>query len=188
DPSGIKAFLNRNPTIKMVSWNHNPLRMNLEFKDGSIETYDLSNASSVEKAMNKYGKLSLPAPPPPPPPGRPELVKEERYDKVFTKTEVPASFPEGKDAWQKYLDRNLNKDLPVSKGAPPGKYKVIVSFIVSSDGTISNIKAENDPGYGTDVESVKLFVKGPKWIPAKQNGKAVTSFVKQTITFSVTEE
>ncbi|MDP1843798.1 MAG: N-acetylmuramoyl-L-alanine amidase, partial [Sediminibacterium sp.] len=63
DPSGIKAFLNRNPTIKMVSWNHNPLRMNLEFKDGSIETYDLSNASSVEKAMNKYGKLSLPAPP-----------------------------------------------------------------------------------------------------------------------------
>lgn len=67
DPSGTKAFLIKNPAIKKVSWNHNPLRMNLEFKDGSIETYDLSNSSSVEKAMNKYGKLSLPKPPPPPP-------------------------------------------------------------------------------------------------------------------------
>lgn len=67
DPSGTKAFLIKNPAIKRVSWNHNPLRMNLEFKDGSIETYDLSNSSSVEKAMKKYGKLSLPKPPPPPP-------------------------------------------------------------------------------------------------------------------------
>jgi len=159
--------------------------MKVQFKDGSEELYDLTNPASLERAEKRYGKLPVP---PPPPPGRPEQVKEVSYDKVFTKVEVPASFPGGKDAWQKYLDRNLNKDLPVSKGAPPGKYKVIVSFIVSSDGTISNVKAENNPGYGTDEESVRIIVKGPKWVPAKQNGKAVTSLVKQTITFSVTEE
>lgn len=211
DPSGIKAFLNRNPSIKMVSWNHNPLRMNLEFKDGSIETYDLSNPSSVEKAMNKYGKLSLPIPPPPP--GSFGQVQEKfpkvetiynrsyspeverkgyseaaSYDKVFTKTEVPALFPGGKDAWLKYLQRNLKLDLPVEKGAPPGTYTVIVSFIVASDGGISNVKADNDPGYQTAEEAVRIIVKGPKWAPAQQRGKAVTSLVKQSVTFKISEE
>lgn len=187
DPSGTKAFLKKNPAIKRVSWNHDPLRMNLEFKDGSIETYDLSNSSSVEKAMNKYGKLSLPAPPPPPL-VRPAQVKEERYDKVFTKTEVPAAFPGGKAAWQKYLERNLNTDLPVINGAPPGTYTVIVSFIVANDGGISSVKADNDPGYQTAAEAVRLIVKGPKWVPAKQNGKTVTSKVKQSITYMVSED
>ncbi len=207
DPSGIKAFLSRNPAIKMVSWNYNPLRMNLEFKDGSIETYDLTNPSSVQKAMNKYGKLSLPTPPPPPPPGNfgqvqekfpkvenvykgsPSQVEESKgYDKVFTKTEVPASFPGGKDAWLKYLQRNLKLDLPVEKGAPPGTYTVIVSFIVAIDGTISNVKADNDPGYQTAEEAVRIIVKGPKWVPAKQNGKEVISKVKQSVTFKISEE
>lgn len=188
DPSGTKAFLNKHPAIKRVSWNHNPLRMNLEFKDGSIETYDLSNSSSVEKAMNKYGKLSLPTPPPPPPSSHPAQEKKEIHDKVFTIAEVPASFPGGKEAWQKYLERNLKMDLPVINGAPPGKYTVIVSFVVSKEGIVSNVKADNDPGYKTAEEAVRLIVKGPKWVPAKQNGRAVTSKVKQSITYMVTED
>lgn len=183
--AAIKALKEKNQDIQSIYWVHSPLRMKVQFKDGSEELYDLTNPASLGRAEKKYGKLPVP---PPPPPGHTEQVKEESYDKVFTKVEQPASFPGGKYAWQKYLDRNLNKDLPVSKGAPPGKYKVIVSFNVSSDGTISDVKAENDPGYGTDVESVRIIVKGPKWIPAKQNGNAVTSIVKQTITFSVKEK
>ncbi len=114
--------------------------------------------------------------------------KAESYDKVFTKTEVPASFPGGKAAWQKYLERNLKMDLPVINGAPPGKYTVIVSFIVAKDGGISNVKADNDPGYQTAEEAVRIIVKGPKWVPAKQNEKAVKSKVKQSITYVISEE
>jgi TonB-dependent SusC/RagA subfamily outer membrane receptor len=159
----------------------------------------------------KSGKLPTP---PPPPPGnfgqvkekfpkvetiyngspKPGVVREglssaaaESYDKVFTKVEVPASFPGGKDAWQKYLQRNIQLDIPVVNGAPPGKYAVIVSFIVASDGTISNVKADNDPGYKTAEEAVRIIVKGPKWVPGKQNGKSVTSLVKQSITFVVSD-
>lgn len=114
--------------------------------------------------------------------------KKENYDKVFTIAEVPASFPGGKTAWQKYLERNLKRDLPVINGAPPGKYTVIVSFVVSKEGNVSNVKADNDPGYKTADEAVRMIVKGPKWVPAKQNGKAVTSKVKQSITYMITEE
>ena len=143
----------------------------------------------MRRAEEKYGELPIPAPPPPPAPsGRPAQIKEESYDKVFTKTEVPASFPGGKAAWQKYLERNLNTDLPVINGGPPGKYTVIVSFVVASDGGISNVKADNDPGYQTAPEAVRIIVKGPKWFPAKQNGKPVTSKVKQSITFMVSED
>jgi protein TonB len=113
---------------------------------------------------------------------------EEDYDKVFTVVQIAAEFPGGLPAWAKYLERNLNRDLPVENGAPPGKYTVIVSFIVSKDGSISDVVAENDPGYGTKAEAVRVITKGPKWKPAVQNGRNVIYRHKQSITFMVSEE
>ncbi len=187
DRSGIKSFMKRNNEVANVSWNHQLKTMEILLKDGTQEKYMLNNSASMRRAEEKYGELPIP-PPPPPPSGRPAQVKEESYDKVFTKTEVPASFPGGKEAWQKYLERNLNRDLPITSGAPPGKYTVIVSFVVAADGGISNVKADNDPGFQTATEAVRMIVKGPKWVPAKQKGKAVTSRVKQSITYVISEE
>jgi len=109
-------------------------------------------------------------------------------DKVFTEVQIQAEFPGGKPAWQKYLERNLNRDIVVEKGGPPGKYTVWVSFIVDKSGNISDVKAENNPGYGTNDEAVKIIVKGPRWKPAVQNGKNVVSVRKQSITWVVTDE
>ncbi|MEO0065123.1 MAG: hypothetical protein RI983_449 [Bacteroidota bacterium] len=114
--------------------------------------------------------------------------KEEDYDKIFTVVQIPAEFPGGLPAWAKYLERNLNRDLPVENGAPPGKYTVVVSFIVAKDGTISDVVAENDPGYGTKNEAVRVITRGPKWKPAVQNGRNVIYRHKQSITFVVSEE
>ncbi len=114
--------------------------------------------------------------------------QEEDYDKVFTVVQIAAEFPGGVAAWAKYLERNLNRDLPVENGAPAGKYTVVVSFIVSKDGSISDVVAENDPGYGTKAEAVRVISKGPKWKPAVQNGRNVIYRHKQSITFQVSEE
>ncbi len=113
---------------------------------------------------------------------------EEDYDKVFTVVQIAAEFPGGLPAWSKYLERNLNRDLPVENGAPPGKYTVVVSFIVAKDGKISDVVAENDPGYGTKAEAVRVITKGPAWKPAVQNGRNVIYRHKQSITFQVSEE
>ena len=113
---------------------------------------------------------------------------EEDYDKVFTVVQIAAEFPGGLPAWSKYLERNLNRDLPVENGAPPGKYTVIVSFIVSKTGDISDVAAENDPGYGTKAEAIRVITKGPKWKPAVQNGRNVIYRHKQSITFQVSDE
>ncbi len=113
---------------------------------------------------------------------------EEDYDKVFTVVQIPAEFAGGLPAWTKYLERNLNRDLPVENGAPPGRYTVVVSFIVSKTGAISDVVAENDPGYGTKAEAVRVITKGPAWKPAVQNGRNVIYRHKQSITFQVSEE
>ena len=121
--------------------------------------------------------------------GKVEAPKqEEDYDKVFTVVQIPAEFPGGLPAWTKYLERNLNRDLPVNNGAPPGKYTVVVSFIVDKNGGISEVQAENDPGYGTKDEAVRVIKKGPSWKPAVQNGRNVIYRHKQSITFVVSEE
>ncbi|MFN9666506.1 MAG: energy transducer TonB [Bacteroidota bacterium] len=113
---------------------------------------------------------------------------EEDYDKVFTVVQIPAEFPGGVSAWQRYLERNLNSGIPVDNGAPPGRYTVIVSFTVSKTGAISDVQAENDPGYGTKAEAIRVITKGPSWKPAVQNGRNVIYRHKQGITFVVSED
>ncbi|MDE1192310.1 MAG: energy transducer TonB [Arachidicoccus sp.] len=111
------------------------------------------------------------------------------YDGEFTSVQVEASFPGGPDAWQKYLKANLRQNTPSDNGAPPGQYAVVVSFLVSKDGTISEVKAINPPSpdYGTADEAVRVIQRGPKWNPAIQNGRPVTYRQKQRVIFNVQE-
>ena len=97
--------------------------------------------------------------------------------------QVPAEFPGGQKGWIKYLENNLNRDLPIRNGAPVGKYSVVVSFIVDKEGNITNVKAENNPGYGTMEEAERILKNGPKWTPATQNGENVIYRHRQAIVF-----
>lgn len=104
-------------------------------------------------------------------------------DNVIVQT--PAEFPGGTKGWAEYLMNNINRDLPIRNGAPVGKYVVIVSFVVDKEGNLTDIKAENDLGYGTAEEAVRVLKNGPKWVPASQNGVNVIHPHRQTIVFQV---
>jgi protein TonB len=114
--------------------------------------------------------------------------QEEDYNQVFKSVQIEAEFPGGKAAWSKFLERNLNSALPSESGAPAGKYSVIVSFLVDKSGNISDVVAENDPGYKTKEEAIRVLKKGPSWKPAIQNGRQVAYRMRQTITFVVADE
>jgi periplasmic protein TonB len=111
--------------------------------------------------------------------------KDEDINHIFTTVEIAAQFPGGFDAWKKYLERNLNAGLPAENGAQTGKYTVMVSFVVDAEGNISDVKAENAPGFGTEAEAIKIIKKGPRWLPAIQNGKKVAYRARQQVTFLV---
>jgi len=117
-----------------------------------------------------------------------EAPKNDDEDKIFTKVENEAAFPGGETAWRRYLEKNLNPSTPVDNGAPEGTYQVIVRFIVSKDGSISDVQAETKHGYGMEDEAVKIIKRGPKWTPALQNGRNVNAYRRQPITFLVQEQ
>ncbi|TAH12517.1 MAG: energy transducer TonB [Sphingobacteriia bacterium] len=150
-----------------------------EIEDTRIGNYNQEGEKStdiVEAPVEKSGT------------GVKAIHEEEETDKVFTVVQIAAEFPGGLNGWAKYLQRNLNSALPVENGAPAGKYTVVVSFIVSKDGTISDVVAENDPGYGTKAEALRVIARGPNWKPAVQNGRNVIYRHKQSITFQVAED
>ena len=51
--------------------------------------------------------------------------------------------------------------------------KIIVSFVVEIDGSLSDIHIIKDLGYGTGKQIVDILKKSPKWKPGIQNGKPV---------------
>jgi len=107
---------------------------------------------------------------------------------LATQVDHPADFPGREQGWQKYLQKNLNRDIPVEKGAPPGKYTVKLTFVVQPNGVIKDLKVKEDPGYGTVEEVVRIITKGPNWRPAIHKQKAVASLVEKKVTFVISDE
>lgn len=112
-------------------------------------------------------------------------VKEPEEEVIFHKVEKEASFPGGLDKWKRFLERNLNGETPVENGSGEGMFSVVIQFIVDKEGNISDITPLTSHGFGMEEEAVKVIRRGPKWIPAEQNGQKVKSYRKQVITFLV---
>lgn len=143
-------------------------------------------ASNEMKRAKKYGKIlsSL---------GEvflmeaPKMSDNENPEDNHDMVEIPAGFEGGHKAWITFLERNLIPDTPLENGAPPGVYTVTVEFYVEKDGSISELKALNNPDYGTMEEAIRVIKLG-KWQPASQNGRFVRYRLKQPITFKVSAE
>jgi protein TonB len=112
-------------------------------------------------------------------------VKKSDENEIFTKVEIEAGFPGGVAAFRKYLENNLNGNTPVENDAPRGAYTVIVKFVVSKSGAISDVTAETNLGYGMEQEAIKIIKQSPNWTPAQQNGSIVNAYRRQPITFLV---
>ncbi|MTG98327.1 hypothetical protein GJV76_09340 [Myroides sp. BIT-d1] len=63
--------------------------------------------------------------------------------------------------------------------------KVILSFIVEKDGSLTDIKVMRDPGYGVGQEAIRVLKRMPKWKPAMNKGKAVRSQFTLPVTIRV---
>ncbi len=111
--------------------------------------------------------------------------KDDDEGKIFTKVEVEAGFPGGDAAWRNYLQKNLNTEVPADNGAGEGTYTVIVKFVVSKDGSLSDITCESDPGFGVCQEAMRVIKRTKNWTPAIQNGRNVNAYRRQPITFLV---
>lgn len=100
-------------------------------------------------------------------------------DKIYTLTEKMPVFPGGSAALKKYLEENVT--YPQSARGEQGR--VIVSFVVEKDGTVSNAKVRRSVHPDLDAEAVRVVEAMPKWRPGRHNGEVVRVKYNVPITF-----
>ena len=82
------------------------------------------------------------------------------------------------------MNNTLNKNIDdLKKEGKSGT--CLVQFIVNKDGSIREAEALTMKGTKFAETVINAVKNGPKWIPAMQNGKKVTSYRKQPVTFQV---
>lgn len=107
---------------------------------------------------------------------QPEPPKEEEQ-KVFDVVEQMPSFPGGPNALFEYLSKNIKYPAIAEENGVQGR--VIVTFVVERDGSITDVKVAKSVDPALDKEAQRVVRGMPHWIPGKQNGSAVR--VKYTV-------
>ena len=106
----------------------------------------------------------------------PEPPKVEET-KVFDVVEQMPSFPGGQGALMSWLGSNIKYPVVAEENGVQGR--VVCTFLVERDGSITDVKVVRGVDPSLDKEAVRVLKAMPKWIPGKQNGSAVR--VKYTV-------
>ena len=92
-------------------------------------------------------------------------------EKVFDVVEQMPSFPGGPQALMQWLSENVRYPVVAQENGVQGR--VVVSFVVERDGSITDVKVVRSVDPSLDKEAARVVKSMPRWIPGKQNGQAV---------------
>lgn len=113
---------------------------------------------------------------------QPEPPKEEE-SKVFDVVEEQPSFPGGQGALMQWLSDNIKYPVIAAENGIQGR--VIVQFVVSKTGSISNVNVVRGVDPSLDKEAVRVVKAMPNWTPGKQNGTTVNVRYTLPVTFKL---
>jgi len=121
-----------------------------------------------------------------------ELLEEEKEEPINQNADDPETlrmvqelpmYPGGMVEFMKWLTKNLNYPKYALRNKIQGK--VMISFIVNTDGTISDIKVVKRAHALLDAEALRVARLMPKWEPGKDHGKVCRSMVAIPIVFEI---
>lgn len=166
------------------------------------------------KFVQEEKKEDTPPPPTPPqvdvpPPPQEEIVEKENTEKepevqvVITPPDIPkgpetkvevkeeviefpdveAQFPGGAAELQKWIANNVQYPQTAIEMNEQGK--VYLSFVVESDGSISNIVVERGVSGDLDREAKRLARSMPKWSPGEAGGRKARTRCRLPINFTL---
>lgn len=124
---------------------------------------DVAVANPMAKAEAKTSDATAPA----------DTTKNVVYDVI----ETMPQFPGGQGVMMKYLAANIKYPASAVKAKKQGR--VIVTFIVQKDGSVTHAKIAKSVDPELDAEALRIVKGMPKWTPGTQNGKPVS--VRYTI-------
>ncbi len=138
-----------------------------------------------EDIQEEENTEEIPAPivqtPPPVPQGPVEQVRVE--EEIIEFPDVEASFPGGAAAMQKWISENVQ--YPQTSIEMNEQGRVYLSFVVESDGSISNIAVERGVSPDLDREAKRLLRKMPKWVAGESKGKKARTRCRLPINFTL---
>jgi len=95
--------------------------------------------------------------------------------------EIVPEYPGGEKAFQKYIAKTLQYPEVANLIGIDGR--VVVSFIIEGDGSVSNVYPVQCVGAGCESEAVKVIQGSKKWTPGIQDGKKVRVMYSVPIDF-----
>lgn len=125
----------------------------------AIGSIDVTNGSDNGVVQRLQDVIAQPEP------------KPAEEDKVVDVVEQMPSFPGGQGELMAYLAKNIHYPIICQEQGIQGR--VVCSFIVEKDGSITDIKIVRSIDPNLDREAVRVLRSMPRWIPGMQNGRAV---------------
>ena len=106
-----------------------------------------------------------------------KTVVAKKNQQVFDVVEKMPEYPGGSAALFEYLNGNIKYPDDAAKKKIEGR--VLVTFVVNTDGSITDIEVFKKAFPSLDAEAVRVISGMPKWKPGEQKGKKVR--VKYTV-------
>ncbi|KAF2334486.1 M56 family metallopeptidase [Flavobacterium daemonense] len=93
--------------------------------------------------------------------------QEKEITAVANEVERQPEFPGGLTAFYKFIGANFKTPATKIEG------KVIVEFMIETDGSLSEFQVIKDLGFGVGDEAIRVLKLSPKWSPGIQSGQPV---------------
>ncbi|WP_460694696.1 energy transducer TonB [Mucilaginibacter puniceus] len=115
-----------------------------------------------------------------------KVVDNSVDNQVFTVLETQPTFPGGIKNFLQYIANNVKYPAEDRKNNLQGK--VIVQFVIETNGSLTDIKAIRSPSNTMSEEAVRVVSSSPKWIPGMQGGSFVRSQFTVPINFTLNND
>ena len=109
----------------------------------------------------------------------PQTDKSRTFDVV----EQMPEYPGGSAELLKFLSKNVKYPVEAEKAGIQGR--VILTFVVEKDGTISEPTVVKSVDPVLDAEAVRVISAMPNWVPGRQNGEVVRVKYAVPVTFAL---
>ena len=116
---------------------------------------------------------------------KPKIIETLRENKhigpICSSPDIIPSFPGGASAMLQYISKSMKYPKDAAEQNISGR--VLVSFIVNTDGSLSDLKVEDPCFPSLDKEAIRIIKTFPTWIPGKKAGKPVRVKMKVPVSF-----
>ncbi|MDR1369383.1 MAG: energy transducer TonB [Dysgonamonadaceae bacterium] len=111
------------------------------------------------------------------------VVAEPVKEQVHEHAEQMPEYPGGPNEFLKFVQSNVTYPMIAQEQGIHGVVRL--RFVVEKDGSIGEVQILRSVDPNCDKEAIKAVKKSPKWIPGKQNGRAVAVWYNIPVRFEL---